>query len=395
MMTHYDFDAPISREGSGDLKHEVLQARYGRSDLLPLWVADMDWETPSFITAALRQRLEHSLYGYTVEPADYWPSVIDWLATQHQWQVQREWLTYIPGIVRGIGLAINVFVAPDEKVIIQPPVYHPFRLVPRGNEREVVENPLLLREDGTYDMDFEQLEAVADDKCRLLILCNPHNPGGRVWPAETLRRLATFCAQRNIIVVSDEIHADMAIFGHKHTPFASVSEEAAQCSITFGAPSKTFNMAGIVSSWAIVPNDALRREFYHWLTVNELNEPSLFVPIATIAAYRQGEAWRQQMLRYVEGNIDYVIDFCAQHLPKIRVQRPQASFLLWLDCRALGLDAQGLDQLFVQEARLALNNGAMFGTGGEGFMRLNVGTQRANLKQALEQLSAAYAARWS
>lgn len=395
MMTHYDFDAPISREGSGDLKHEVLQARYGRSDLLPLWVADMDWETPPFITAALRQRLEHSLYGYTVEPADYWPSVMDWLATQHEWQVQREWLTYIPGIVRGIGLAINVFVAPDEKVIIQPPVYHPFRLVPRGNAREVVENPLLLREDGTYDMDFEQLEAVADEKCRLLILCNPHNPGGRVWPVETLRRLATFCAQRNIIVVSDEIHADMAIFGHKHTPFASVSQEAAQCSITFGAPSKTFNMAGIVSSWAVVPNDALRHEFYHWLTVNELNEASLFVPIATIAAYRQGEEWRQQMLRYVEANIDYVIDFCARHLPKIRVQRPQASFLLWLDCRALELDAQGLDQLFVQEARLALNNGAMFGTGGEGFMRLNVGTQRANLQRALEQLRQAYAARWN
>lgn len=336
-METYDFDKIIDRRGTGALKLDVLQERYGRADLLPLWVADMDFETPAFITEALRRRLEHSLYGYTKDSANYWPTVINWIASHHGWQVEREWLTYIPGIVKGIGMVINVFVKPDEKVIIQPPVYHPFRLTPQGNGREVVYNPLREHADGSYSMDFENLEAVADDKCRLLILSNPHNPAGIVWDKETLVRLADFCHRRHILVISDEIHCDMALFGHKHLPFASVSPEAAACSITFGAPSKTFNIAGIVSSYAIVPNRDIRERFYGWLEANELNEAPLFAPISTIAAFSEGEAWRKQMLRYVEGNVDFVIDFCARHLPQIKPLRPQASFLVWLDCRGLHL----------------------------------------------------------
>ena len=384
----YNFDKIVDRTGSGDLKHGVLQERYGRSDLLPLWVADMDFETPSFITEALRRRLEHSLFGYTVVPDELWTAIRQWLLDHHQWDVRREWLTYIPGIVKGIGMAVNVFVGEDEKVIIQPPVYHPFRLTPQGNGRQVVYNPLK-EVDGSYEMDFDQLAAVADDKCRLLILSNPHNPAGICWSRETLRRLARFCHERHIIVVSDEIHADMALFGHRHVPFATVSEEAAQTSITFGAPSKTFNMAGIVSSYAVVANDTLRRRFYTWLEANELNDPPLLAPIATIAAYRQGEQWRQQMVSYIEENVRFVEDYCREHLPQIRPWRPQASFLVWLDCRALGLSHDALVDLFVNRARLALNDGAMFGTGGEGFMRLNVGTPRSILRQALQQLAAA------
>ena len=381
----YDFDKIIDRSGSGDLKHEVLKERYGRSDLLPLWVADMDFETPQFITDALRQRLDHSLFGYTVVPDELWTSIIQWIHDHHQWEVKREWLTYIPGIVKGIGMAINVFVKEDEKVIIQPPVYHPFRLTPQGNGRKVVYNPLK-EVDGTYEMDFEQLAEVVDDKCRLLILSNPHNPAGVCWPKETLQRLAHFCFEHHIIVISDEIHADMALFGNKHIPFASVSDEAAQISITFGAPSKTFNIAGIVSSYAIVHNDSLRRRFYTWLEANELNDPPLFSPIATIAAYTQGEDYRQQMLSYIEDNIRFVEDYCREHLPQIKPWRPQASFLVWLDCRALGLSHDALVDLFVNHAHLALNDGAMFGIGGSGFMRLNVGTPHAVLRQALEQL---------
>jgi cystathionine beta-lyase len=384
----YNFDKIVDRTGSGDLKHGVLQERYGRSDLLPLWVADMDFETPSFITEALRRRLEHSLFGYTVVPDELWTAIRQWLLDHHQWDVRREWLTYIPGIVKGIGMAVNVFVGEDEKVIIQPPVYHPFRLTPQGNGRQVVYNPLK-EVDGSYEMDFDQLAAVADDKCRLLILSNPHNPAGICWSRETLQRLARFCHERHIIVVSDEIHADMALFGHRHVPFATVSEEAAQTSITFGAPSKTFNMAGIVSSYAVVANDTLRRRFYTWLEANELNDPPLLAPIATIAAYRQGEQWRQQMVSYIEENVRFVENYCREHLPQIRPWRPQASFLVWLDCRALGLSHDALVDLFVNRARLALNDGAMFGTGGEGFMRLNVGTPRSILRQALQQLAAA------
>ena len=382
----YDFDKIIDRRGTGALKLDVLGERYGNPDLLPLWVADMDFETPSFITDALRRRLEHSLFGYTVEPSDYWPTVIRWIAGHHGWEVKPEWLTYIPGIVKGIGMAINVFVKEDEKVIIQPPVYHPFRLTPEGNGRKVVYNPLRENPDGTYSMDFENLEAVTDDKCRMLILSNPHNPAGITWDADTLRRLAEFCHSRGIIVISDEIHCDMALWDNKHIPFASVSPEAAACSITFGAPSKTFNIAGIVSSYAIVPDDSLRRRFFTWLQANELNEPTLFAPIATIAAFSQGEEWRRAMLDYVQGNIDFVIDYCRVYIPAIRPLRPQASFLVWLDCRGLGFNHDELIDLFVRKARLALNDGEMFGQGGEGFMRLNVGSPRSIIREALERL---------
>ena len=385
----YSFDKIVDRRGSGDLKHGVLQERYGRSDLLPLWVADMDFETPPFITEALRQRLDHSLFGYTVVPEELWDVIIQWTLEHHGWQVQREWLTYIPGIVKGIGMAINVFTEEGDKVIIQPPVYHPFRLTPQGNGRKVVYNPLRELPDGSYDMDFEQLEQVTDEHCKILILSNPHNPAGICWKENTLRRLAHFCYEHHILVLSDEIHSDMALFGNRHIPFATVSDEAAACSITFSAPSKTFNIAGIVSSYAIVPNPTLRRRFYSWLEANELNDPPLFSPIATIAAYSQGESWRRQMLAYIEENIRFVEEYCQQHLPKIKPWRPEASFLVWLDCRPLGLQHDELIDLFVNRAHLALNDGAMFGPGGEGFMRLNVGTPRSILLQALLQLEQA------
>ncbi|MDE5669355.1 MAG: PatB family C-S lyase [Duncaniella sp.] len=385
----YDFDKIIDRRDTGALKVDVLGERYGRPDLLPLWVADMDFETPSFITDALRRRLDHSLFGYTVEPPEYWPAVMRWIADRHGWQVEREWLTYIPGIVKGIGMAINVFVKEDEKVIIQPPVYHPFRLTPEGNRRQVVMNPLRENPDGTYSMDFDHLARVADEKCRMLILSNPHNPAGITWDRDTLCRLAEFCHSRGIIVISDEIHSDMALWDNRHTPFASVSPEAAACSITFGAPSKTFNIAGIVSSYAIVPDAGLREQFYGWLQANELNEPTIFSPIATVAAFTQGDEWRRAMLSYVQDNIDYVIDYCREYLPAIRPLRPQASFLIWLDCRGLGLDHDALIDLFVNKARLALNDGEMFGPGGHGFMRLNVGCPRAILTEALTRLTEA------
>ena len=384
-MKKYDFDKIINRRGTNALKVDALQERYGNSELLPLWVADMDFETPSFITEALRQRLQHSLFGYTVEPKEYWPTVIWWIFAHHGWDVKREWLTYIPGIVKGIGMAINVFVKEDEKVIIQPPVYHPFRLTSLGNGREVVYNPLHENEDGSYSMDFDNLETVIDEKCRLLILSNPHNPGGIVWDRETLVRLADLCYQHHILVLSDEIHCDMALWDNKHIPFATVSRKAAACSITFGSPSKTFNIAGIVSSYAIVPDNKIRNRFFSWLKANELDEPTLFAPIATIAAFQEGETWRKDMLKYIEENIDFTINYCANYLRSIKPWRPQASFLVWLDCRALELNHNQLVSLFIQKAHLALN-GEMFGEEGRGFMRMNVAVPRSILKQALDQL---------
>lgn len=391
-MMIYDFDKDTDRRHSDAYKYAVLEQEWGRADLIPMWVADMEFETPQFITEALKKRMEHSVFGYTKDPKDYWPSVIDWIQSHHQWTVKREWLSYIPGIVKGLAFAINVFTEPGDKVIIQPPVYHPFRNTTVGNGRVAVENPLIEREDGYYDMDFDNLAEVCDEKCKMLILCNPHNPAGLVWSKETLQRLAHFCSDHHLIVVSDEIHCDMALYGHKHTPFASVSKEAEQCSITFSAPSKTFNIAGIVSSWAIVPNDALREKFFGWLDANELSETNMFAPIATVAALRGGEEWRQQMIKYVESNIDMVVDFCKENTPDIKALRPQASYLVWLDCRQLvkRLGERSLRDFFTNGARLALNDGDMFGKQGEGFMRMNVACNKTMLRQALAQLKEAY-----
>lgn len=383
----YNFDKVRERRGSGALKYDALAERYGNPDLLPLWVADMDFDTPSFIIDAIRRRLDHPILGYSVVPEEFWEAIRSWTQQRHGWAVEREWLSFIPGIVKGIGMVLNVFTNPGDKVIIQTPVYHLFHLVPEGNDRIVLENPLLPRPDGLYDMDFEGLERLASDpSCKVLVLSNPHNPVGIVWSEETLRKVASICRRHSVIVISDEIHCDMTLWGHRHVPFATVSDDARDVSITFAAPTKTFNMAGVVSSYSIIPNREIREKFYRWLDANELSEPTIFAPIATIAAYTEGNPWREAMLRYVEGNVDFLIDYCEAHLPGIKAVRPQASFLVWLDCRGLGLEEGDLETLFVEKAGLALNAGAMFGSGGEGFMRINVGTPRSILEQALLRL---------
>ena len=385
----YNFDQIIDRRGSGALKCDALEQWYGNSELLPMWVADMDFATPDFIVDAIKERLEHPIFGYTIEPERYRDAIITWIASHHGWAVKREWICYIPGIVKGIAMAINALLKAGDKIIIQPPVYHPFRNVAAHNGFEIVENPLLVDSNGSYSIDFDHLERVADKNCRLLILANPHNPIGILWQRETLIRLADFCHSRGIIVISDEIHSDMALWGKRHIPFASVSDKAAQCSITFGAPSKTFNIAGIVTSYAIVPNDKLRNKFFGWMEGNELNHPDIFAPIATIAAFENGEPWRREMIEYIEGNIEFTIEYCKQHIPQIVAIRPEASFLVWLDCRGLDLTHDKIVELFTQKAALALNDGAIFGTQGEGFMRLNVGTPREVLQTALERLKTA------
>ncbi|MBO5276564.1 MAG: PatB family C-S lyase [Alistipes sp.] len=387
-MKIYDFNAPIDRRGTHCVKFDALKDMYGRDDLLSLWVADMDFATPDFIIDALKRRLDHPVLGYPVQYDGYWQSVVDWIYNHHGWQVQREWMRYIPGIVKGIGMVVNVFTQPGDKIIIQPPVYHPFRLVPEHNGRDIVMNPLR-REGDSYTMDFEQLEQVIDDKCRILILANPHNPIGITWDKATLARLADIAVKHNLIVISDEIHCDMALYGNKHIPFASVSENAARCSITFGAPSKTFNIAGIVSSYAIVPDEALREKFFAWLTANEMDMATIFAMVATEAAFSEGEEWRQQMLSHIESNIDFVDEYLKANIPEVRAIKPQASYLVWLDFSALGLEHEKLIDMLVNDAHLAMNDGAMFGIGGEQHTRLNVGTQRAVLEQAMSQLKEA------
>ncbi|MCC8144271.1 MAG: PatB family C-S lyase [Tannerellaceae bacterium] len=387
-MKLYNFDEIIDRHGTNCLKVDGLKERFGNEKLIPLWVADMDFRTPDFIVNALKKRLEHPVFGYTMAPESYYTSIIDWLNYKYKWEVGKEWLTYIPGIVKGIGFVLQCFTQPGDKVIIQPPVYHPFRIVPEELGREIVNNPLKLV-DGVYKMDFEQLESVIDDTCKVLILCNPHNPGGIVWDKETLVKLAGICHKNNILVISDEIHAEMAYPHSRHIPFTTVSPEAEACSITFMAPSKTFNIAGIVTSYSIVPNEKLCRKFYFFLQAGELNDGTIFAYIATEAAYTYGAEWLQQMRMYIMENVRFVEDFLKANIPQIKVYPPQASFLVWLNCTGLGLDQKELVSLFRDKAGLALNDGSMFGPGGEGYMRLNIGCPRSILEKALTNLQQA------
>jgi cystathionine beta-lyase len=387
-MTQYNFDETINRTGTDSIKFDLLKARYGRDDLMPLWVADMDFRTPDFITNALRQRLEHPIFGYTCPSDTYYESITDWLKTLYNWDIQRHWLSYIPGIVKGIAFAIQCFTQPEDKVIIQPPVYHPFRLVPRHMKRNIVLNPLKLT-NNSLQMDLDHLTSVIDGKCKVLILSNPHNPAGIVWEKETLQQLATICHKHNILVISDEIHSEMVYPPFIHHPFPTVSEAAAACSITFMAPSKTFNIAGIIASYSIIPDNALRQKFYSFMQAGEFDEGSIFSYTATASAYTHGNEWRKQMIDYVINNVKFTDIFLKQNIPQIHTFIPQASFLVWLDCRELGLPQKDLVDLFVNKARLALNDGSMFGKEGEGFMRINVGCPRAYLAKALTRLKEA------
>lgn len=388
-MKHYNFDEIIDRKGTSCVKYDGLKNAYqGKENLIPLWVADMDFATPDFIVEALKKRCEHPVFGYTFDDDEYYESIQTWLDYKYHWKTEREWISYIPGIVKGIGLAVQCFTQPGDKVIIQPPVYHPFRLVPTRMGREVVYNPLKL-EDGVYKMDFEQLESLIDKDCKMLILSNPHNPGGVVWEKEALVKLAQICSAHGILVISDEIHAEMTYPQFRHHPFATVSEEAAACSVTFMAPSKTFNIAGIVSSYALVPDSRIREKFYSFLEAGELNAGTIFAFTATKAAYTYGAEWLQQMRSYVIENVNFVDEYLKKNIPQIKVYRPQASFLVWLDCRKLKLAQPELVQLFEDKAGLALNDGTMFGKEGEGFMRLNIGCPRSILSKALESLKKA------
>lgn len=384
----YDFDEIVDRRGTNALKTDALLPRYGNADLIPLWVADMDFKSPPAVTDAIIERAKHGIFGYTMASQSYYDAIISWVGRRHNWQIKQEWIGFIPGIVKGIAFVIDCFTSSDDKIIIQPPVYHPFRIIPTLHHREVVDNQLILQS-GQYQMDFDGLKKLIDPACKILILCNPHNPGGRVWTRQELIDIAEICYENKILVVSDEIHSDLAFAPHTHIPFACVSEKAAMNSITFMAPSKTFNIAGIVSSYAIIPNSELRERFHTYLTRYELEEGHIFAYLAAEAAYNHGEEWLDEAKDYIWKNVTFVDEYMQTNIPQIKVMIPQASFLVWLDCRNLGLSQEELVSLFVNDAGLALNDGTIFGVGGEGYMRLNVGTPLANISKALDNLKKA------
>lgn len=389
--TLYDFDSVIDRRGTGCTKIEDLKTLFGKEDLTALWIADMDFRVCPEITEALHNRISHPIYGYSLPSKGYWHSIISWLERRHNWHVTRQEMTFVPGVVKGIGFALNFFTSKGDGVLIQPPVYHPFRRLIEGNGRRVVAAPLTFhRPTMSYTMDLDELERIVQlERPRMMILCNPHNPIGLQWDRDTLARIGTIARRYGMIVISDEIHGDLVLGGQPHYPFADSGEDARAVAITFGAPSKTFNIPGLVSSWCVVQNPELRHDFFEWLEVNEFDATTFVSTIGAEAAYTKGEPWLAAAVAYIEDNITFVKEFLETRLPAVRMAVPEASFLIWMDFSGLGLEHNALVDLVVNRAGLALNDGAMFGDEGRGFMRVNIATPRCCLKAALERLEEA------
>jgi cystathionine beta-lyase len=384
-----DFDVVVPRQGTGSRKWDAVAAVFGADDVLPLWIADMDFSSPSAVTECLRKRTEHSIFAYNTQEESLFTSFIDWCRRRYGWDVKREWILVAPGVVPSIILSILALTEPGDGVIIQPPVYPPFFSSIRDNGRTVVENPLLNRA-GRYEMDFVDLEAkLADPQNKLLLLCSPHNPVGRVWSRAELQRLYELCQQYGVDVLADEIHNDLVYSGHKHTVFASLGQPVCKESVTFMAASKTFNIAGLNSSFIIAPCKRRREQIFSWLNRLHMTRNNLFGVLAVEAAYSKGEAWLDELLPYLEKNADRLVQFIHERLPKLKVYKPEGTYLVWLDFRAYFATSQELDVFLIKQAKVGLNSGKNFGSPGEGFARLNLATQQSVLLEALTRIEKA------
>ncbi|PST38653.1 MalY/PatB family protein [Clostridium fessum] len=386
----YDFDTPIDRTHTWSIKHDFKKENGKADDILPLWVADMDFRSPDSVVEALKKAVDHGIFGYSRADESYFDAVAAWYQKRHHLTLQPEWMTCTPGIVFALSIAVRAFTQEGDAVLIQPPVYHPFSRAILRNKRTLVENPLVLK-DGHYEMDLEELEQkVLDEHVKLMILCNPHNPVGRVWTREELTALADICLRHHVYVISDEIHGDFVWQGHEQTPYASISEEACLHSMMCTAPSKTFNLAGMATSNLFIPDPEMRRKFRSELLdvgQENMNRLGLF---ACRAAYEGGGEWLDQLIGYLAGNLALVRDFCKNRVPQIQLVEPEGTYLAWLDCRELGMTDDELMAFFSNEAKVWLDPGTHSGEQGSGFMRFNLGSSRSVIAQALDQIEAAW-----
>jgi cystathionine beta-lyase len=365
---------------------DAADAKHGANRLLPLWVADMDFKSPPAVIEALKQRAEHGVFGYTVPSDSYFEALINWMDKHYHWQIQKEWVVLTPGVVSAINIMVQTFVAPGEKVLLQPPVYYPFFGSIENNGAEIVRNELIL-DNGRYLMDFDDLaQKTADPAVKMAILCSPHNPLGRVWTKEELTRFGEICLANDVLVISDEIHCDLIHTGHTFTSFASISEDFAQNSIVCTAPSKTFNLPGLKTSNMIIPNRKLRLQFSKTMERAGLLGGNTFGIVGTEAAYRHGEDWLIKLLAYIESNYQFMVDYLAEHLPMLTIFPLEGTYLVWVDCRALGLDAETRQKLFLEDAKLFLDEGELFGPEGLGFERFNIACPRHILAEALDRM---------
>ncbi len=388
----FDFDTLLDRVPSGSLKWGGCVRSSPDEEVLPLWVADMDFPSPPEVVEAIRRRAEHPIYGYPVRTDGYYDSLIAWMRRRNGWEIQRDWICFSPGVVPALNIAVLAYTQPGDKVVVQTPVYYPFSSAVLSNGRQLVENSLKL-EGGRYVMDFEDLERKLDSRTKLLILCSPHNPVGRVWERGELERLVELCARKGVVIVSDEIHSDLILGGRKHVCTAALSPEAARMTVTLGAPNKTFNIAGLGIANAIIPDRRLREAFMNQAANLGLGIANVFGIVAQEAAYSKGEAWLEELLSYLRGNYGRLVSFLAERLPSLSVLPLEGTYLAWIDCRRLGMSDAELKAFFLKEAKLWLDEGTMFGSGGSGFMRINLACPRSLLDEALSRLEKALAKR--
>jgi cysteine-S-conjugate beta-lyase len=380
----WNFDEMIDREGTACIKYDQRQETFGRADVLPMWVADMDFRTPPFIIDRLRKRLDHEILGYSFRTPEYNNSISAWLSKRHNWNIQNDWICFCPGIVPALNLCTLAFTRPGDSIIVQPPVYMPFFSAVENHGRNLVHNRLIEKA-GQWTMDFESLVSSIDDSVKMIILSNPHNPVGRAWRRNELEHLADICLRKNILILSDEIHCDLVLPGYKHTPVASLSDKIAEITVTCIAPSKTFNLAGLSTSSLIISNPVLRKYFNKKIGSLHMGNGNIFGNIASVAAYSEGDEWLDSLLEYLAGNVGLVKSYCSEHLPEIIPVNPEATYMIWLDCRKLGMKPADLQNFFIRKAGVGMNEGSAFGPGGEGFMRMNLGTTRSNIVKALDQ----------
>lgn len=378
------FDIVPERRNTHSYKWDQVEALFGSDDILPLWVADMDFASPVAVQEALLKRVQVGNYGYTVRSDAYIAAIVGWLARRHKWKIEPQWLIDVPGVVTSLTLAVEQWTEPGDQVIIQTPIYYPFFDVVTQTGRVIADNPLVIR-DGRYEMDFDHLEQLMQNGAKVLLFCSPHNPSSRVWERAELERLAELCDRYNVLVISDEIHADLALPGHQHIPFASLSEDTAQRTITAMAPTKTFNMPGLHSSYVVIPNAKHRRAFDQRIRALSLHMMNFFNVEAVVAAYNESEAWLDELLPYIQGNIDWAYEYIREKLPLAQPFKPDGTYLLWVDLRAYVASTDELKQIMYKKAKVAFNEGSIYGKSGARHVRINVACPRERLVEALQR----------
>lgn len=389
-MSH-DFDRVVERRGSGCLKWDDTEKYFGHRDVLPLWVADMDFPAPREVIEALRERVDHGIFGYEAACPGLYGAQVEWLKKRFGWEVQENWITLSPGVIPALTAIIRTFTHPGDGVLVQPPVYPPFFEAIKNHGCTVEENPLKV-EGGRYRMDFDDLEEKLTSRVKLLILCSPHNPVGRVWEEEEIERLDVLCRKKKVLVVSDEIHSDLVLTG-RHIPFPLISPGAAGNSVVLTSTSKTFNLAGIQTSSTIISDPELRRRFRHTQQIGGFSRPNIFGRVAAEAALRCGEAWLEALLEYVRGNLAFFLEFLEEHLPELKAIPPEGTYLVWLDCRGFKMTDPELKEFLLKEAGVGFNLGSPFGPQGQGFVRVNIACPRETLQDALERVRRAWQGR--